>query len=231
MPDNYAGGALGNRYFLNIYPLFLFLPHSKKNYKEIFICWIAAALFISPIVTNAFTHSHYPATHAKKFPYTLFPVEMTLHNNIPTNTNPWAFRQEVGERPNIGWLHFLDDDFLPRYRGLDERGFWTRGSGRADMILKTYYPVKELVFHILNNPRLQNTVTVQVGGKKQKIVLGSKQRGALRFSPKALKIEYWHLYKIKVKAAKGSIPYYEDERALERRYLGAYFEIEIIPEN
>ncbi len=232
MPDNYAGGggALANRYFISIYPFFFFLPGMKRNIRESIACWAAAALLISPILMNPFSYSHYPATHAKKAPFKWFPVEMTLINNFPTNTNPWAFRQQVVTQRKENWLHFLDDNFLPRLPKLHENGFWTRGNHEAEMILKTYYPVKELRFRLLNNRRMSNTVRVKVGRTKKSIALAQKQWGILTFSPKPFKIEWWHLYKIKIKAAKGSIPYLEDEASDERRNLGVYFEIDILPE-
>jgi hypothetical protein len=235
MPDNYGGGGgtLTNRYFLNIFPLFLFLPLEKRTIRDIGVMWIVAALFIAPILIGPFTHSHYPSTHVKKFPFKLLPIEMTLVNNFPTNTNPWAFRQEVGTPPHIGWLHFLDDNFYHRIKESDveKRGFWTRGSCQSEMILKTYYPVERLDFHILNNPRMRNDITVQVGKRKKRITLGTKQRGTLSFSPvKPFKIKALHLYRIKIKASKGSIPYFEMETSRERRFLGAFFEIDIVPE-
>jgi len=231
MPDNYAGGggALANRYFLNIYPFFLFLLPMRRNFKEIALCWIMASIFISQIFLSPFMSSHYPSTHAKKLPFKILPVELTLVNNLPTNTNPKAFRQEVGIPPHIGWLHFLDDNFHPK---LEPTGFWTKGSHTAEMILKTYYPVKTLRFHLLNNPRKRNKLTVKVGNKKQTILLGQKQRGTLSFSPgNGFQIKAIHLYKIKIKASKGAIPYLEDQKSDERRFLGVFFEIEIIPEN
>ncbi|UCE39777.1 MAG: hypothetical protein JSV17_09805 [Candidatus Aminicenantes bacterium] len=235
MPDNYAGGggALGNRYFLPIYPFFLFLTPIKQKKKNLYLCWIMVAVFIAPILLSPFTHSHYPSTHVKKFPFKALPIEMTLVNNFPTNTNPWAFRQEVGTQPHIGWLHFLDDNFYRRMKEskVESRGFWTRGPFTAEMILKTYYPVKRLDVHLLNNPRMRNEITVQVRRQKKRIVLGTKQRGTLSFSPvKPFKIEALHLYRIKISASKGSTPYYESETSKERRYLGVFFEIDIIPE-
>ena len=235
MPDNYGGGGgtLTNRYFLNIFPLFLFLPMEKRKIKDIAVIWIAAAVFIAPILIGPFPHSHYPSTHVKKFPFKILPVEMTLVNNFPTNTNPWAFRQEVGTPPHIGWLHFLDDNFYRRIKESDveKRGFWTRGPYTTEMILKTYYPVKRLDVHLLNNPRMRNEITVRVGREKKRIALGTKQRGTLSFSPvKPFKIKALHLYRIKISASKGSIPYFERETSKERRFLGVFFEIDIIPE-
>ena len=235
MPDNYGGGGgtLSNRYFLNIFPLFLFLPPEKRSVKDLAVIWVAAAVFIAPILIGPFAHSHYPSTHVKKFPFKMLPVEMTLVNNFPTNTNPWAFRQEVGTQPHIGWLHFLDDNFYRRVKESDveKKGFWTRGPHTTEMILKTYYPVKRLDVHLLNNPRMRNEITVRVGKEKKRITLGTKQRGTLSFSPvKAFKIKALHLYRIKIGASKGAIPYFETETSRERRFLGVFFEIDIVPQ-
>jgi hypothetical protein len=235
MPDNYGGGGgtLANRYFLNIFPLFLFLPFEKRKVRDVAVIWAAAAVFIAPILISPYSHSHYPSTHAKKFPFKSLPIEMTLVNNFPTNTNPYAFRQEVGTQPHIGWLHFLDDNFYRRVSESDveKRGFWTRGAFTTEMILKTYYPVKRLDVRLLNNPRMRNEITVQVGREKKRITLGTKQRGTLSFSPvKAFKIKSLYLYKIKIRASKGSIPYFESETSKERRFLGVFFEMDIVPE-
>jgi len=205
MPDNYAGGggALGNRYFLSIYPLFFFLPGLKRNCKEIYISWVIASIFISQILISPLQHSHYPATHAKKFPFNRLPVELTLVNNFPTNTNPAARRQEVGEK--YTWLYFLDDNFLPRTSSkLEKTGFWTRGTHKAEMILKTYYPIKEITFHILNNPRRQNEVSVRFCGEKKKIILGYKEWGSVSFIPKRFfRMNQWiHVYKLSIKSHK-----------------------------
>jgi hypothetical protein len=233
MPDNYAGGggAMGNRYFLTIYPLFLFLPSLKLKSRDIMFCWIMAALFLAPILTNPLLHSHYPATHAKKAPFKWLPLEMTLVNNFPTNTNPKARRQPIGIK--YSWIHFVDNNFIPRQEEseLEKFGFWTRGSHTAEMILKTYYPVKTLTIHLLNNPRMRNDITVKIGREKKKITLGQNQRGTLTFtSLKPFQIKAIHLYRIKIGASKGSIPYFEDEYSLEKRYLGVYFEFAIEPE-
>lgn len=231
MPDNYAGGggALANRYFVSIYPFFIFLPGLKRNIKEAGLSWIMASIFIAPILISPIQHSHYPSTHAKKMPFKLLPVEMTLINNLSTNTNTAGWRQAIGTK--YSWLHFLDDNFHPRTNSIEERnGFYTRGSRETEMILKTYYPVKQMVFHLLNNPRRENKITVKVGRQKKEIILGKLQRGTLTFDIKhTFRPSQWiYLYKIRIKASKGSIPFYEEEFSMERRYLGVWFELEPI---
>ncbi len=232
MPDNFAGGggALANRYFLNIYPLFLFLPGIKRKPKELIYAWLMAAIFISPILISPFLHSQYPATHAKKFPFKLLPVEMSLVNNHPTTTNPNAFRQKVGTPEDKAWLHFLDDNFFPKRP--EENGFWTRGDRTCEMILKTWFPVKELRIELLNNPRSSNEIRVKVGGKTQRITLGQKQRDTLIFPIKRVfKMKDNHLYKIKIKASEGSIPYLEYQEEEESRFIGVFFTVTIVHKN
>ncbi|MCJ7580299.1 MAG: hypothetical protein MUP98_07170 [Candidatus Aminicenantes bacterium] len=232
MPDNYAGGggAVANRYFLSIYPLFLFLPGIKRKPKELISIWIMAAIFISPILISPFLHSQNPATHAKKFPFKLLPVEMSLVNNHPTTTNPNAFRQKVGAPEDKAWLYFLDDNFFPKRP--EEDGFWTKGDRSCEMILKTWFPVKELRFKLSNNPRASNEITVKVGGETQKITLRKNQHGILSFPIKRVfKMRDNHLYKIKIKASEGSIPYLEYQDNKESRFIGVFFGVEILRKN
>ncbi|MBD3414335.1 MAG: hypothetical protein GF421_07895 [Candidatus Aminicenantes bacterium] len=229
MPDNYAGGggALANRYFLNIYPFFFFLPGYKRQFKEIGVSWIFASVFIGQILISPLQHSHFPATHVKKLPFKILPIEMTLINNFPTNTNPYAHRQPVGIKDTF--LYFLDDNFLPRKSPVEKtKGFYTRGSKKSEMVLKTFYPIQEISFHLRNNPRYSNRITVWFAGESKSITLTKLQTGILTFTPKKVfKMNKWiHLYKLSIKAQKGSIPYLEREDAKERRYLGVYFEVE-----
>jgi hypothetical protein len=229
MPDNYGGGGgtLANRYFLNIFPLFFFLPDEKKTWRQVVLIWVVAAVFISPILVSPFRSSAQPATHAKRFPIKALPLEMTQLNNFPTNTNPNAFRVEVGSPEHKGFLHFLDDNFHPK---LEPNGLWTRGDKTCEMILKTYYPLQEIAVHLLNNPRANNEIRVKVQGKTESAILQPQQRDTLRFPVgNGFQVEQRYLYRIKIKAAKGAIPYFEDPTSKERRYLGVFFELELIP--
>ncbi|MEW5900942.1 MAG: hypothetical protein AB1715_05715, partial [Acidobacteriota bacterium] len=119
------------------------------------------------------------------------------------------------------------DNFYPK---LEPTGIWTRGDKTCEMILKTYYPLKEVGVRLLNNPRSNNEITVKVEHLTQKIILQYKQRGELRFpAGKGFKLEQRYHYRIKIKAAKGAIPYFEERTSDERRYLGVFFELELVP--
>jgi len=229
MPDNYGGGggSLGNRYFLGIYPLFLFLPDIKIKTKEFLVAWGMAALFIGQILLAPLQSSARPSTHGKKPPFTLLPVELTLINELPTNTNPSAFRQQWGS-PSYDdrFVYFLNDNFNRKDPG--EEGWWTLGDRKTDFILRTFFPVKEVVVHLLSNPRLSNRITVTVEGRTQHVLLGASEKATLRFPVgNGFQDRQAHLYRLKIKADKGSIPYFENESSQERRRLGVFFELEV----
>jgi hypothetical protein len=229
MPTNYGGGggSLANRYFLNIFPLFFFLPPTVPRTKPLVLAWTFAAVFIAQILLNPFQSSANPAAHAKRFPIKALPLELTLYNEYPTNTNPNGFRVPFGPPPNDGVAYFLDDNFHKR---AEAGGTWTLGDRTLELILKTKYPVSAIVFHLTNNPRRDNRITVRVDGRKQTLVLQPRESGRLEFPVKTgFKIESNYLHRVRIGAAKGSLPYFEEEKSSERRILGVFFEIEFVP--
>ncbi len=230
MPDNFGGGggSLANRYFMGIYPLFFFLPRLKLKPAGLLAEWGAAALLIAPILFSPIQATHYPSLHAKHLPYTLFPVEMTLINDLPTNAEPTAFRQTWGvPKFTDRFVYFLNDNYHPKHESED--GFWTRGDRKLDFVLRTWVPVNEVVFHLLNGPRPENEISVTVNGKTKKITLSPLQRGDLRFPVgPGFQVKVSHLYRVKIKASKGSTPYFEGEKSDEKRWLGVFFTPEII---
>ncbi|MHB8055609.1 MAG: hypothetical protein ACYDH3_10220 [Candidatus Aminicenantales bacterium] len=230
MPDNFGGGggSLANRYFLGIYPLFFFLPRLQIKPRHIATEWAAAALLIAPILISPIQAAHAPADRAKHFPFTLFPIELTLINDLPTNTNPAAFRQQWGEPLfDDRFLYFLNDNYNPKHR--EENGWWTLGDRKVEFILRTAAPAKEVVFHLLNSPRLENEVTIWMAGQKKTIKLGSQQRGDLRFAVgDGFIVRHARMYRVRIKASKSSTPYFEDGQGNEKRWLGVFFTPELI---
>ena len=229
MPTNFGGGggSLANRYFLNIFPLFFFLPGPKLGKRPLGLAWIFAAVFIAQILVTPFQSSGSPATHAKRFPIKSLPLEMTLYNEFPTNTNPNGFRVPFGMEPTTGVAYFLDDNFHKR---AEPGGTWTLGDKTLEMVVKTKVPVSRIVVSLTNNPRQDNKIKVTVDGKTRKVLLQPLERTVLEFDVgRGFKIEDNYLHRLKIGAAKGSLPYFEQEASAERRYLGVFFELEFVP--
>ncbi len=229
MPTNYGGGggSLANRYFLNIFPLFFFLPGPKLRGKPLSLAWLFAAVFIAQILVTPFHSSGSPATHAKRFPIKYLPLEMTLYNEFPTNTNPNAFHVPFGTAPTTAVAYFLDDNFHKR---AEPSGTWTLGDKTLEMVVKTRVPVSRIVVRLTNNPRPGNRVRVTLDGKTRRVVLQPLEKTVLEFDVgRGFKIEDNYLHRMKIGASKGSLPYFEQETSDERRYLGVFFELEFVP--
>jgi len=230
MPTNYGGGggSLANRYFLGIYPFFLFLPAIRIRRWEINLSWGVAALLLGQMFISPVQTSMHPSTQGKRFPFTLFPIEKTLINELPTNINPYAFRlQWIDPPPNNQFLYFLNDNFHKKER--TEAGWWTLGDRKLDIMLRTFFPAKEVRLHITGNIRQANTVTVEVEGRKQTVVLGPSEKTTLAFPVgDGFTLLLSHQYRIKIRAEKGAFPYYEDRRSTDRRWLGVFFAPEIV---
>jgi hypothetical protein len=96
-------------------------------------------------------------------------------------------------------------------------------------MLRTFFPIKEVVFHLTGNPRQANEITMEVEGQVRKITLGPSEKGDLRFPvDDGFKIRVSHQYNIKLRAAKGASPYYEDRKSPDRRWLGVFFLPEVV---
>jgi hypothetical protein len=229
MPTNYGGGggSLANRYFLNIMPLFFFLPRAPVRGKPLAVAWVVAAVFIGQILVVPFQSSAGPATHAKKFPIRFLPLEMTLYNEFPTNTNPNGFRIPFGTPPNDGVAYFLNDNFNKR---AEPDGNWTLGDRTLEMVFKTKFPTARIIIRLTNSLRRDNTIKVTIDGRTRKTVLQPKEKGSLEFEVgRGFKVEQNYLHRIRIGAVKGSQPYYEEAASTDRRELGVFFQIEPAP--
>jgi hypothetical protein len=167
IPYNYfgGGGVLGNRYFMTTYGAFLFLLPPITSVRWAAVPWIVGALFTAQITLNPFFSSFYPAEHAKRGLLRMLPIELSLVNELPVNTDPKKARIWFGDRPRFQ-IYFLDDNAYDRERN----SFWVRGRSRADILIKSAEPAGHLAVTLANGP-VQNTVTVRSMGAQQTVSL------------------------------------------------------------
>ncbi len=133
MPFTYSGGGgpVGNRYFLSVYPVFLFvMPPLYRAASSLFAMGVSA-LFTAQLIVNPFHASFRPAEHTKAGVYRLLPVELSLLNDLPMNVTPSKVRQPLGGTPPV-LAYFLDDNAYSR----EGDAFWVRGESRADLMLR-----------------------------------------------------------------------------------------------
>ena len=232
MPANYFGGSgtLGNRYFMNIFPLFFFLtPATAPLVRATSTSWMVAGVFLTSIWLNPVAASRYPGEHATSGPFKWLPVELSLINDLPTNNDSKKFRQRFED----GYLgYFLDNNTWGKesYRGV---GFWVKGGKRAEVVLRTRIPVEKLIVRVLN-VGVPNRIEVCVPGEcrtddykpgEKKILELSAGRGFPyeNFGARS------YCYLATFQPRRGEVPMLVRKGERDQRYLGAFIHIEPNP--
>jgi hypothetical protein len=225
IPYNYFGGAgvLGNRYFMNFYGAFLFLLPPINSLAAGFVPWVAGALFTAQIALNPFYYSWKPQQHMKHGPLRWLPVELTLVNDLPVNTDVERVRVLFGTTPRFQ-IYFLDDNTYPR----EQEFFWVRGTSRADLLFKTPEPVSRLKLTLGTGP-VPADVVITAGG--QRITTHIDQGGGTVVEiPLGPGFPYrgTRVWPVTIAVNSGFVPMFTSDN-LDHRYLGVRVTPELLP--
>jgi len=152
IPFNWHGGGgfIGNRYFVNAYPGFLFLVTRVPGLASL-AGYALAGIFVGPILFTPFgapvPHPTLQA-HVRNRPFRFFPFEMTLVGQVPgyrglAGAGTWFFgRRDV--------VHPVGDEI------------WVGGGAPVELWLRTYEPLVRPVFQI-TTVAAPNFVRLRVG--------------------------------------------------------------------
>jgi len=233
IPDNWygGGGTVGNRYFLNLLPLAIFLiPRGRE--------WIMAAagllcaLWLAPVFAAPISHSLRPGDHAMRLPFRLFPAELTMLNDLSVFTDSWRKKRPFGDTegnsqqnrladPRAYYLYFPDDGTF----GRDERegvpGFWLRGGAQAEVILRAHEPVRRINLTVVGGPA-EDEVEVEAGGRSQMLRVGPGESASAELPTRAG--FQWYdsfLHVLRFRSARGGARPGDDRR------LGAFVRIDL----
>jgi len=243
MPFTYSGGGgpIGNRYYLAVYPVFLFLVPPLASAASAFVSVAIGALFTANLTFNPFYVSTHPAEHAKEIPYRWLPAEMTLVNDLPVNFTPEKTRQPLGGDPPIR-AYFLDDNAYPR----ENDAFWVRGESRAEVMLRAPIVIEhrdeQEVARPLLVPRIDvqlesgpvaNRVTIRSGADKQVVELpANDRRSVVVRMPDGVpyRRDPWvptnYIYMLSIESESGFIPMFQGG-GRDARFLGTF--VRLVP--
>ena len=243
MPYSYSGGGgpVGNRYFLGVYPVFLYIVPPLSTISSPLVALAGGALFTAQLLFNPFTASYRPSDHVKSGPYRWLPVEMTLLNDLPMNVTPSKVKQPLGGAPPVD-AYFLDDNVYQR----ENDAFWVRGRSRAEFLLRarvvTEVTSQGDVQRSLRIRRLEvqlesgaeaNRVTVDVGRGAQVVDLPPHDRRTVTVDmpdgvPYHLDPQFPmnYVYSMSIESESGFVPMFWSGGG-DARYLGVF--VRIIP--
>ncbi|MFC1853777.1 hypothetical protein ACFL27_26635 [candidate division CSSED10-310 bacterium] len=242
MPQNYVGGAaIGNRYFINTYPVFLFLFTTIRSARWLWFPWISGSLFLAPLILNPFQANYNIGNFTTSFPYTWLPLEQSLVANLPTNVDPRlnyvAFSTDPSDKivPGSGQpeyrITFADHNTYGYEWAMEREGFWVRGEKKSQFIIR-YQGKKFRLKVLIQNGSVENTIKLKVGWYRKE---------SSSFKPGEIK-EYNYtvldpfpyfehsLLKCSVLSKKGFMPkFLLNSPGDDMRYLGCFISITLDP--
>jgi hypothetical protein len=180
LPGNYQGGGgfVGNRYIVNIYPVFVFLLPLVPRLRWLVTSWVIAGLFLSQIFFTPFgPFTAYPSnqTHTRNWIFRYLPFESTLHSVPHTPYRRW------GETV----IRFLDFHCSLN----PDDSFFVEGEKKAEIMLYHPAPLEDCYFSIVTHAN-PNTIKMSDWLHSEKLRLykkdfkpGEAVGGILKFRP------------------------------------------------
>ncbi|MEO8520736.1 MAG: hypothetical protein ABI603_05190 [Acidobacteriota bacterium] len=234
-----GGGSVGNRYFMGAYGIFLFLLPPLRRTWVAAMPWLVGGLFTAQLVLNPFATSVHPGDAAKHGPLRWLPVELTMVNDLPVNTEGAAkVLVWFGDNPGQGdpgfQIYFLDDNAYGRE---PDKSFWVKGESKAEFLIKYAptspdavaggRPLKQLVLTLSPGP-FDTVVKVSVSGRTREIDLKETQQVAF-----TLDRGFWYqarayVWVVSISSSTGFVPIFNGADR-DARFLGVRVKPTLVP--
>jgi hypothetical protein len=234
IPDNWygGGGTLGNRYFVSLLPLALFIvPRGRALWVAIGGA-VPAALLLLPLLRSPLAHSLEPGRHATAAAFRVFPLELTMLGDLSIFTDVWRKRRpynhpERADRtpgePAPYYLWFPDDGTFGQESSFGEEGFWLKGGESADVVVQALRTPASLRLRVTAGPA-GDIVTVRLGRERKRIVLNSLRSQEVSFVAEGRALGYYQtsLFLLKLGSRFGG------GSEQDPRPLGAFVRIDLV---
>ncbi len=212
---NGGGGSIGNRYFMSTYPVLLFLIPPISSLTWAVVPWIVGSVFSAQLTFNPFFSSFNPSEQAKQGPLRWLPVELTLVNDLPINTQPNRARVWFGEARRFQ-IYFLDDNAY----GREDLTFWVKGRSTAEFLVKTVEPASALDLDLASG-EVATTVTVSRGWRSQRVELGPNATARIGVPlDDGFPYNGTRVWRVSIRSSAGFVPMFISGASEDNRYLG-----------
>jgi hypothetical protein len=231
IPDNWygGGGTLGNRYFLNLLPLaLLFAPRGREPLFAACSA-LAAGVLLGPALLEPVRHSLQPWRHALREPFRLFPLELSMLNDLGFCSDPWRKKQpflDPDRNPRGYWLYFPDDGTYGREVIEGREGFWLRRGRSATLVLRALQPVTTIGVRLNGGPD-GDVVRLEAGKTTQGVPLRPGESRELALEPGAGYPFYLsHVYTLRLGSQAAPV---DTAGRPDARALGAFVRLQLDP--
>jgi hypothetical protein len=190
IPDNWYGGpTVGNRYFLNLLPLGLFLVPRGREMLAAIVGTLASAALVLPLLLAPLYHSFNPGVHAARGAFRLFPAELTMLNDLAAFTpEAWRKKRPYGDTegdahrgwpadPKAYYLYFPDDATYGKESLDGVEGFWVRGRSQGEVFLRALEPVRRMGIRVTGG-ETGDQIQFRVGSHRLSVEAGVNETRA-----------------------------------------------------
>lgn len=238
IPDNWYGGSgtLGNRYFLNLLPLAVFLVPAGRALLVAVAGLAGGAVLLGPLLLAPVEQALDPGQHARREPFLRFPAELTMLNDLSVFGEVARKKQPFGDTegdprrpgsadPRAYYLYFPDDGTYFKESREGREGFWLRGGRRAEVLLRALEAASEVRVRVTGGPA-GDEVTLDAGAGSQTVSLAAGETRELTLRPgRFFPYKETCVYVLELRSRRGA----PDARLRpEPNRLGAFVEIRLI---
>ncbi len=166
-----GGGFVGNRYFVSVYPAFLFLITRIRPKLLTVVGYALAGLLVGGIAFTPFGSPVREPTlqsHVRYAPFRWFPFELSIRGQIP------GYRG-VSQQG----LYFLGREDVFRPHG---HWMWMHAGQPVEVFVFSWEPIEETSF-LLRSYAVPNRINLRFGGEEQTVVLDSGKQERIVVRP------------------------------------------------
>jgi len=224
MPYTWSGGGgpSGNRYYLTVYALFLFLTPPLRGPAPAIVACLGGWLFVGQILVNPFVSAKEPYLAPERGLLRLLPVELTMVRDLPIALDQPRARVLHGNNPRVQ-LYFLDHNAsLP-----EPPGIWIYGDRRADIIVR-HSDALETITVTAESP-VSVDLSIDIGGREGRVSLEPGVPGSVTIRPRGVNSRNSWAYLMQVTATGGFVPKLVEADSEDGRYLGAAIRLTATP--
>jgi hypothetical protein len=209
-----GGGPAGNRYFLSFYPVVFFLTPALTSVSAPLVAWAVGGLFTAKMVVNPFVAAKFTYLAPQRGAVRRLPVELTMANDLPIRLDASRSRIPYAVNPTV-FLYLLDSNaYTPEAAGL-----WISGSGRADILIRSDWPLDHLA--VTATSPIRTVLTVSAGGSRTSVPLSPGTAAVLNVPTYGAHGLQSYAYLLSAQSSQGFIPHLQDPPSPDVRNLGA----------
>ena len=191
------------------------------------LAWVGGALFTAKMLVNPFVAAKFPYLTTERGFARWLPVEVTMANDLPImliegpRAHSWF---------NDVLLYFLDEHAYPPevIDGAGHTGVWVAGDGRADIIMRSDWPID----HLADDGRIARADDVhRLGGRRRRSRVPLAPDKPVTFDVPASGVRDLssYAYLLSVRSTEGFTEHLRNPESKDYRNLGVLMRFTAIP--